>query len=187
MTRVSVFIDGGNFFEGLHAQGFSTDLFYRRLMASLAEVEEAYIGDIFFYMARYPDGPYPNKCAAQQTYFDRLADEGITVVPGKTEVRDGMFIEREVEAALATDLVTGAWSGLFDEALVVSRRAAFVPAVAAAKQAGRIIKTAFFRYTIDPIDGLEGVSSSSRAINALDIIRHTRSGPIPKGVHAQHP
>ena len=70
MTKISVFIDGGNFFDGLHAQGFSIDLDYRRLMASLADTEEENIGDIFFYIAPYPEGPYPNNPA--KTQYTRL-------------------------------------------------------------------------------------------------------------------
>lgn len=184
MTKISVFIDGGNFFDGLHAQGFSIDLDYRRLMASLADTEEENIGDIFFYIAPYPEGPYPNKCAAQESYYQILNDQGITVVRGTTEIRGGIFIERNVEAALATDLVAGAWRNIFDEALLVSRRAAFAPAVEAAKQAGRNIKTAFFNYNIDPTNGLKQVASSLRTIQSKDIIGCTRSGPIPTGVHS---
>lgn len=184
MTKIAVFIDGGHFFDGLHAQGFSTDLFHRRLMAILVDSTEQDIGEVYFYMARLPVGPYPNKSLAQQAYFDRLAKEDIVVVPGTTEVRGGIFIERDVEAALATELVKGAWSHRFNEALLVSRRSGFAPAVTAARQAGCTIRTAFFRYNIDPTDGLAQVAGLSKPIRARDIIRCTRSGTIPRGVHA---
>jgi hypothetical protein len=184
MAAISVFVDGGHFFDGLHAQGFSTDLHYRRLMASLADTSESSVNEIFYYMARLPVGPYPNKSKAQQTLCERLTREGIRVVFGNTEVRGGIFIERDVEAALATDLVAGAWSHRFDEALLVSRRAAFAPSVESAKAAGCTVRTAFFRYRIDPVDGLAAIASSSRTIRSADIIACTRSGPIPRGVHA---
>ena len=184
MAKISVFIDGGNFFDGLHAQGFSVDLNYRKLLALLADTEIENIGDVFFYIAPYPEGPYPNKCSSQEVYFQLLANQNIKVVRGTTEVRDGIFIERDVEAALATDLVAHAFSNHFDEALVISRRAAFAPAVIAAKQAGRTVKNAFFNYAFDPSNGLEGVASSSRIILSKDIIACTQSGPIPRGVHA---
>lgn len=181
---ISVFVDGGNFFDGLHAQGFSTDLHYRRLMASLADTPESNVNEISYYMARLPVGPYPNKSRAQQTLCERLTCEGIRVVLGSTEVRGGIFIERDVEGALATDLVAGAWSRRFDGALLVSRRAAFAPSVQSVKAAGCTVRTAFFRYRIDPVDGLAEIATSFRPINSADIIACTRSGPIPRGVHA---
>jgi hypothetical protein len=184
MSTLSVFVDGGPFFDGLHAQGFSTDLYFRRLMACLAGCPVETIGEVHFYMARLPEGPYPNKSAAQLAYFDRLGGEGVKVVQGTTEVRGGQFIERDVEAALTADLVMGAWSRRYEEALLVSRRAAFVPAVRAAAVAGCRIRTAFFRYRIDPVDGLAAVASATRAITAEDIVKCTRHGPVPRGVHA---
>jgi uncharacterized LabA/DUF88 family protein len=187
MATIAVFVDGGHFFDGLHAQGFSTDLHYRRLMARLANTPESDIKDISYYMARLPEGPYPNKARAQLALCERLSAEGIRVALGSTEVRSGMFIERGVEAALATDLVAAAWRHQFDAALLVSRRAAFAPAVESVKAAGHSVQTAFFHYNIDPVDGLAAVASSSRRINSADIIACTRSGPIPRGVHAAVP
>ncbi|MEN9923889.1 MAG: hypothetical protein RL268_15 [Pseudomonadota bacterium] len=179
MERVAVYIDGGMFFEGLHAQGFSTDLRYSDLFADLANCAPVELTDICFFMAAYPEGPYPQKCELQQDFFKRLEDEGIQVVPGVTEIRGGMFIERHVEAALATALVEGALTDRFDRALLISRRAAFAPSVSAAIRAGKTVQAAFFRYTFDPADGLAEVATLTTDVTKKKIVQYTRSGPIP--------
>lgn len=179
MGRVSVFIDGGMFFEGLHAQGFSNDLRYRDFFVDLANCASGDLADIFFFMAAYPEGPYPQKCELQREFFERLESEGVHVVPGVTEIRGGMFIERHVEAALATALVESAMADRFDRALLISRRAAFAPAVEAVIRAGKTVQSAFFRYTFDPDDGLAGVVSLTTDIDKGSVKKYTRSGPIP--------
>lgn len=180
MNRVSVFIDGGMFFEGLHAQGFSNDIRYREFLADLANCAVNDFQDIFFFMAQYPEDPYPQKCEIQRQFFACLEGEGMVVVPGLTEIRGGMFIERHVEAALATALVEGALTNCYDRALLISRRAAFIPAVEAAKRAGKYVQATFFRYSSDPADGLAGVASATTEIRKSTVAEYTRSGPIPR-------
>jgi hypothetical protein len=185
MAITSVFFDGGPFFEGLRGQGFSVDLDFIGLARELAAGEgDSAIGTVFFYMAVYPEGPYPAKCANQHALFDRLSKQGIVVRHAVTELHGAIFIDRGVEAALATDLVEGAYNHSFDQAIVVSRRAVFRPAVEAAKRAGRQANSAFFRYTTDPADGLASVVAISQAITTPMIVRHTLSGPIPFGAVA---
>lgn len=185
MGVTAVFIDGGAFFDGLHAQGFSLDLDYRALLACIAGVDPGDLGAIRFYIAPFPEGPYPNKSKAHESFFELLAEQGVIVVKGITEVRDGIFVERNVEAALATDLVAGAFRKDFEEALILSRREAFAPAVSVLRELGLVVKAAFFSYGFDPTNGIADAACSFRKISSQDIISYTRRGTVPKGVHGE--
>jgi uncharacterized LabA/DUF88 family protein len=172
-----MFIDGGPFFDGLRGQGFSADIDFIGLGRLLAPASN--IVDRFFYMAPIPDPPYPVKKRNQERLFQRLRDQGFIVRLGHTQVSGGVFIERGVEALLAVDLLNGACADSYDSALLISRRADFIPAVEAVKQVNKKVETAFFRYTIDSDDRLASASDSATVITHGQILMLTRSGPRP--------
>jgi hypothetical protein len=177
MHRVAMFIDGGPFLDGLRGQGFSADIDFIGLGRLLAPASN--IVKQFFYMAPIPDPPYPVKKRNQDLLFLRLRDQGFTVRLGHTHVSGGVFIERGIEALLTVDLLDGAFTGSYDSALLISRRADFIPAVEAVQRANKKVNSAFFRYTIDSDNRLASASDSATIITHSQILTLTRSGPRP--------
>ena len=128
MTRVSVYIDGGPFLDGVRGQGMSMDMDFRAVVAELAT--EAEIGAIHYFVAVRPETPYPAKYKNQFVLFDRLKAQGIVVHQSRTQLFGSVFIDRGTEAALATRLVADAYENKFERALLVSKREDFASPVA---------------------------------------------------------
>ena len=64
-----------------------------------------------------------------------------------TDGREG-FIEKGIDIALATDLISLAWEGAFNTAVIVSGDSDFLDAVRRVKQKGRKVEIASFRNSL---------------------------------------
>ncbi len=148
--RVMIFIDGSNVFRSLHNFNVqNTDAFkidYIKLRDELCNGRN-------LIRAYYYGSEDPSRGDAQKGFQDKLRSHGFEVVtkPLKTfQTTDGRegFIEKGIDIALATDLISLAWEGAFDTAVIVSGDSDFVEAVRRVKQKGRKVEIASFRNSL---------------------------------------
>lgn len=154
MERVSIFIDGNNFYYGLKTvYGDSKNPInfdFKKFCDFLAGKRK--IVTIFYYNAPLDITKDPEKYKAQQKFFDnvsRIENFNLVLcrllrrsVPG-TDLY--YYIIKEDDIHMAVDLVKGAYKNLYDSAIVVSGDGDFVPAVRAIREENKIVENAYFK------------------------------------------
>ncbi len=138
--RVMVFIDLANVqTEVSHKETSGVRLDYYRLVKELAgsrRLVGAYVFDSISTKDRSVDEP-------RRRLHDALSYQGFRVV-----AREVSFTEeggqKEVDVALATEVLSGAYRGAYDVAILVTGDRDFVPAVERVRAEGRRVEVAFF-------------------------------------------
>lgn len=137
------FIDGSNVFWGLQNYRRKTrqnlHLDYAKLVEVLAAGRQIRAKNYYC-----SEPPIVNE--GQAKFMDMLRKSGITVVPKKLKQRRGSRnVEKGVDVALVTDLLSLAWEGAYEDAVVISGDADYTEAVKRAKSKGKIIEVVGWR------------------------------------------
>lgn len=154
MERVSIFIDGNNFYFGLrkiYGTNKSLKKFsFQKFASLLAENRE--IIDIFYYNAQLDKEQNIKKYESQQEFFRKVRK-----VPNfhlilckllKRNVKGTSqfyYILKEDDIHMAVDMVENAGENRFDTAIVVSGDGDFVPAVKAVKRKDKKVENVYFK------------------------------------------
>lgn len=143
--RVMIFIDGSNIFRSignLHEKGIDFKIDYVKLRDLLAEGRD--LIRTYYYGS---DNASPND--AQKGFLNVLRNNGFevftkTLKTFKGEDGKDHHVEKGIDIALATDLISLAWEKAFDTAIVVSGDSDFLEAIRRVKQKGRRVEIAAF-------------------------------------------
>ena len=154
MERVSIFIDGNNFYYGLKIIYSDTknpiDFDFKKFCDFLAGNRK--IATIFYYNAPLDINRDLEKYKAQQRFFDKIQRiQNFKLVLCKLLKRkvkgtnEYYYIIKEDDIHMAVDMVKGAFKNLYDTAIVVSGDGDFVPAVKAVREENKIVENAYFK------------------------------------------
>lgn len=154
MKRVSIFIDGNNFYHGLRKiYGDSKsymDFNFEKFAEFLANKRE--IVNIFYYNAPLDVSKNPEKYKSQQRFFDKIQripkfNLIICKLVKRKIKKTGEFYytAKEDDIYMAVDMVEGAFDNKFDIAIVVSGDGDFVPAVKAVQRREKIVENIYFK------------------------------------------
>ena len=154
MERISIFIDGNNFYFGLRKfYGINKSLKkfnFQKFANFLAGKRE--ISDIFYYNAKLDKEQNLKKYKSQQEFF-----KIVRKIPNfhlilckllKRNIRGTnkfYYILKEDDIHMAVDMVECAGENKFDTAIVVSGDGDFVPAVEAVKRKGKKVENVYFK------------------------------------------
>ncbi len=154
--RVSIFIDGNNFYFGLKGIyknnkkliNFNFEKFCNFL------VNKRGIINIFYYNATLDRTKNLAKYKSQQKFFDKIKRipkfNLILCRLIKRKIRgtnNFVYILKEDDIHMAVDLVKGAFKNTYDTALLVSGDGDFVPAVKAIQKEGKKVENIYFKKT----------------------------------------
>jgi hypothetical protein len=90
-----------------------------------------------------------------------------------------IFVDRGIEASLASRIIPDAYADRFDTALIVSKRVDLAPIIIAVQKIGKTVDVAFFQYDIDPVNPLHSYCDGTVIVTNQQVIRATTSGPKP--------
>jgi len=143
-----IFIDGSNIFWGLQNyrkntnQNISID--YGKLVSLLASSRQIRGSNYYCSQPAVPT-------EGQAKFMDMLRQSGITVVAKKLKQRgvlaDGRprLVEKGVDVALVTELLSFAWENAYEDAVLVSGDADYTGAVEKVKSKGRMVDVVAWR------------------------------------------
>lgn len=145
MKRVMFFIDGDNWRIGASKcygikspkiQNFIQNIYKKEYVLRKAEVVRSY-----YYCAKITKEKSEDAHIAQQKWFSYAKYlENFEIRTGRYKKnKDGSWQEKGVDVYLATDLIRMAFQGLYDYGVVISGDTDLVPAIQAAKDAGKNI------------------------------------------------
>jgi len=151
--RVSIFIDGNNFYHGLRSiygkEVSLKELNYKNLISSLANERE--VSEIFYYNAELDKSNNLKKFNSQKEFFDKLKKiPKLNLILCKLLKRrikgtnKFYYVFKGDDIYLAVDLVSGAYENLYDTALIVSGDEDFVPAIRKVQKLGKKVENIYF-------------------------------------------
>ena len=151
--KVSIFIDGNNFYFGLRRIYGSDkkliDFNFEKFCKFLAGKRE--IVNIFYYNAPLDRTKNLEKYKSQQRFFERIKRipkfNLILCRLLKRKIKGTnkfLYVLKEDDIHMAVDLVKGAFKNMYDIAILVSGDGDFVPAVKAAQEEGKIVENIYF-------------------------------------------
>lgn len=145
-TKVSIFIDGSNFYfklKSLKLENLSR-FDYRGFIEWLARGRSIVYAGYFIGVVRAkPDDKKGQKMRrAQVNLFNFLKSkkQNFIINKGYLMENDGIYHEKGVDVKIATDLLVGAYENLYDEAIVLSSDTDLIPAMQKIKQLGKKIE-----------------------------------------------
>lgn len=173
MERVTIFIDGSNFYHGLKANKCSTRIDFHKL-SNLLTGKQRNLIRAYYYNAACKQKDDPQKYAGQLRFFTKLRKTPYLAVKlGRLERRiqeiDQRSLEREVgsEAAnmfvekfgksmpyyvekgvditIAADMLKFAYSDSYDTAVLISGDGDFASAVEGVQNLGKHVENAYFK------------------------------------------
>lgn len=148
LKRVAIYCDGSNIFHGLRDNFPEMTLNYERLIDRIVHaVPDRELFRVYFYQGLPVHDP---AAARMQRFVSRLQRipyvevRARKLIAGPGPLGSTMYREKGIDVQLAVDMVSMAHRGLYDAAALVSGDADLVPAVRAAKEAGRHVEAYFF-------------------------------------------
>ncbi|MCJ7456195.1 NYN domain-containing protein [Candidatus Bathyarchaeota archaeon] len=156
--RLAIFVDGANIDRASKDMGIRIN--YRRLKAFLA-------GNRVVVLANY----YNSKSSelGELAFYSRLQILGYKLVLGPKKVQD--HPQREVDVQIAVDMVSGAYTDLFDIALLASGDGDFAPAVRKLRSLNKSVEVASFRKQLS----MSLTTTASRVIDLTSSIRQFKN------------
>ena len=152
--KVSIFIDGNNFYFGLkkiYGEDSNLNRFnFRKFCDFLAKNRK--ISKVYYYNAPLDITKDIEKYKSQQRFFDKLSR-----IPNlklvlckliKRKIKDTeqyYYVLKEDDIHMAVDLVKGAFKNEYDTAILVSGDGDFVPAVKVAQEQSRKVENIYFK------------------------------------------
>jgi len=133
MRRVSIYIDGSNFYFSVK-NAFNCKINIEKFCKKLSEKYE--LIEIKYYISPVEQLSNPEMYAEQQSFFDKLRKiKNLKIIFGRLEKRKRdekiYYVEKATDVNLALDLVLDAQANLYDEAFLVSNDGDFSGAVKA--------------------------------------------------------
>ncbi len=94
----------------------------------------------YYYTAPINQKDHPDGYKKQQKFFQKLHNtNSLTLILGRLEKRDGTYVEKGVDVAIAVDMLSMAYANAIDVFYLVSADADFVPVVNEIKRLGKKI------------------------------------------------
>ena len=154
MKRVSVFIDGNNFYFGLrklYGKEKSLKTFDFEKFAQFLAGKNKVVA-IYYYNALLDKEHNPKKYESQKEFFAKLREiPNLNLVLCRllkrsiTGTNKSYYIIKEDDINMAVDMVENAHENNFDVAILVSGDGDFVPAVRSVKKKDKVVKNVFFK------------------------------------------
>jgi len=152
--KVSIFIDGNNFYFGLkRIYGETKKLFnfnFEKFDTFLADKRE--VIDIFYYNAALDRTKDLEKYKNQQKFFEKLKKiPKFKIILCKLLKRrikgttNHFYVLKEDDINMAGDLIKGAFKNFYDVAILVSGDGDFVPAVKIVQEEGKKVENIYFK------------------------------------------
>jgi len=141
MERVSIFIDGSNFYFQLKENG-NPKVDYTHLPNALTGKSRQLIRT--YYYVCPPSDPNHESYHTQQKFFTYLKNTPYFELKfGMLEQRGNETIEKGVDVQLAVDMVALAYTNAYDTAILISNDADLCPAVEQVKRLGKHVEYAY--------------------------------------------
>ena len=142
-----VFIDGSNLYHSLRQECGRTNVDFALFPEKLVDGRE--LVRTYYYNATVDQQLEAQRYADQQRFFERLRRVPMFEVKLGTLVYRNGFpqvppYEKGIDVRLATDMLTHAYRGNYDTAILVSGDTDFADAVQAVKDLGRHVEVALF-------------------------------------------
>ena len=154
MKRVTVFIDGNNFYFGLrklYGKNKSLKTFDFENFAKFLSEKDPLVS-IYYYNALLDKEHNPEKYESQKKFFEKLEQiQNFHLVLCKLLKRSingtnkFYYIIKEDDIHMAVDMVENAYDNNFDIAVLVSGDGDFVPAVHSIKKKNKFVKNVYFK------------------------------------------
>jgi len=142
--RVTVFIDGSNFYRCLKQECSKTNVDFSKFAEVVCDGRK--LIRIYYYNAVVKREDDEQRYRDQQRFFEKLRDVPyLELRLGRLERRGTTAVEKGVDVKIATDMFRGAYKNAYDTAVLVSGDADFVPAVETVKDFGKHVENAFCR------------------------------------------
>jgi uncharacterized LabA/DUF88 family protein len=135
--RVMVFIDGSNLLHCAKTYGGGVKLDYRKLVDVLVG-DRNLVRPYFYGSIATPPNP------KQKGFYGRLRYLGFHVIAKPLRPRGPVFVEKGVDVALVTDLLSLGFKDAYDVAVVVSCDPELVRAIEEVKSIGKRVEIAGF-------------------------------------------
>ena len=135
--KIVVFIDGSNLYHDLVKNFGKAKLDFKAFADFLAGKNK--LVQVYYYNAPLNQKDNPSAYQSQQRFFSSLGKiPRFEVKLGRLEKRPkSPPVEKGVDVRMAVDIVTHAYSNIYDIGIVVSGDADFVPAIKAAQDFGK--------------------------------------------------
>lgn len=167
-TRISIFIDGSNFYFKVRSLGFKnlSHFDYRGFANWLAR--ERIIVSAGYYIgivrAKPEDDKGQKMRRAQINIFNFLQSktQNFTIHKGYLMRNDGVYHEKGVDVKIATDLLVGAYENLYDEAIIISSDTDLIPAMEKVKKLNK--KVEYIGFGHQPSIALQKFATISRLL-----------------------
>ncbi|MEW6295058.1 MAG: NYN domain-containing protein [Candidatus Diapherotrites archaeon] len=145
--RVVVFIDGSNLYHDLLNNFGKANIDFSAFVDFL--VEKNKLIKTYYYNVPVNQKEKPEEYKKQQKFFSALQKiPRFEVKLGRLEKRPkGPPVEKGVDVRMAVDIVTHAYSNIYDTAIIVSGDADFAPAIKAAQDFGKEVINVCFPKT----------------------------------------
>lgn len=166
--RVSVFIDGSNFYFKMKSLNFKnlSRFDYRGFVKWLAHERTIFYAGYYIGVvrAKADDQKGQKMRQAQINLFNffRSKKQNFTIHKGYLMKNDGIYHEKGVDVKIATDLLVGAYENLYDEAIVISSDTDLIPAMQKVKQLGK--KVEYIGFGHQPSLALQTFANISRLL-----------------------
>ena len=134
--RVMVFIDGSNLFHACNQIKFKIDL---------VKLVSVLVGDRYLVRPYYYTAFNPQK-QEQIKFLHALQNRGFCVKAIPLKRRGDRFIEKGVDVALVTDLVSMAFRDAYDVAILVTGDYDFIEAIRIVMSLGKKVEVAMFSH-----------------------------------------
>ncbi len=172
MERVTIFIDGSNFYHGLRANNCSTKIDFHKLSKLLTGEQRSLIRT-YYYNAAYKQRDDPSEYANQLRFLTGLRRTPYLAVRlGRLERRTTQidqvklkevlgdeltrrfieifgreitrYVEKGVDIAITVDMLKFAYSGSYDTAILISGDGDFVSALEEVQSLGKHVENVYF-------------------------------------------
>lgn len=138
--RVMIFIDGSNLYHRLKRDFGRANLDFERFARLLCNGRE--LVRVHYYNAPVPQDRDKERYQSQQQFFDKLRNLPYhRVILGRLEPRDkGAYVEKGVDVKIAVDMLTLAFRGIYDVAILVSGDGDYASVVEAVQDLGKHVE-----------------------------------------------
>ena len=145
--KVIIFIDGSNFYHDLIKNFGHANINFEKFSIFLTGKNK--LVTVYYYSAPLIQKDNPGAYSKQQKFFSSLEKiHNFNIKLGRLEKRlNGHPVEKGVDVRLAVDIVTHAYSNIYDLGIIVSGDSDFVPAIKAAQDFGKEINNVCFSKT----------------------------------------
>lgn len=170
--RVSVFIDGSNFYFKVKSLGILNqfDFLYRDFCRSFASNKTKIFIKYFIGEVRTQrNNPKSHKLyKSQLKLFGHLTRLNVEIYKGQLLKSDGKYHEKGVDVQIATDILIGAYENLYDTCYLVSSDSDLVPAIKKARDLGKQIVYVGFKHQVSY--SLLQNASQSKLLTKADLL-----------------